>query len=88
VTDLDASLVQQVLNVAKRKWEPDVQYPCKADDLWARLEISKWAVFCHQVTLGRRTSRLKPVSSDSATIRPKAALAHLRHHRRIHPAIL
>jgi hypothetical protein len=40
VTDLNASLVQQIFDIAKRKWEPDVQHHCKADVLGARLEIS------------------------------------------------
>jgi hypothetical protein len=41
MTDVDAALVQQIFDIAKRKWEPDVQHRCKADNLGARLEISK-----------------------------------------------
>jgi hypothetical protein len=66
VTDVDASLVQQIFDIVRRKREPDIQHNGTTDDLGARLEISKWAVFCRQVTLDSRTARLKPVSSDSA----------------------
>jgi hypothetical protein len=82
MADLDASLVQQIFDIAKRKWEPNIQHRCKADDLRARLQISKWAVFCHQATLGRRTASLKPVSSDSAHLRSLDIRA-----RQIHPKV-
>jgi hypothetical protein len=51
VTDVDASLMQQIYDIAKRKWELVVQHHCQTDDLEARLEVSKWAVFCYQATL-------------------------------------
>jgi hypothetical protein len=57
MADVDASLMQQIFDIAKRKWEPNIQHHCKADDLKACLEISKWTVFCHQATLGRHTAR-------------------------------
>jgi hypothetical protein len=58
MADVDASLVQQIFDIAKRKWEPNIQHHCQTDDLGARLEILKWAVFCHQVSLSRRTALL------------------------------
>ncbi len=66
MADVDASLMQQIYDIAKRKWELDVQHHCQTDDLGARLEIWQWAVFCYQATLSRCTARLKPVSFDSA----------------------
>jgi hypothetical protein len=38
MADVDASLVQQIFDITKRKWDPDVQHHCKADDLTARLK--------------------------------------------------
>jgi hypothetical protein len=69
MADVDASLVQKIFHVATRKRKSNTQHHCKADDLDARVEISKWAVFCYQATLGRRIVHLKPVSSDSAASR-------------------
>jgi hypothetical protein len=74
MADVDASLMQQIFDIAKRKWAPNIQHHCKADDLKARLEISKWAVFCYQATLGHHTARLKPVSSDSAPVRLRSGI--------------
>tara|TARA_R110000744_G_scaffold125730_3_gene231494 strand:- start:63222 stop:63839 length:618 start_codon:yes stop_codon:yes gene_type:complete len=36
--------VEQVLDVSKRQWEPDVQHHRKADHLRRRFEIAKWVL--------------------------------------------
>lgn len=47
VADLDAALVQQVVDVPQRERERDIQHHGQADDLRARLEILEWAGFGH-----------------------------------------
>ena len=46
MADLTASFVQQNFDIAKRKWQTDVQHHCQTDDLGARLEVVKGQVFC------------------------------------------
>jgi hypothetical protein len=43
---VDASLMQQIFDIAKRKWEPSIQHHCQTDNLGARLEVVKGQVFC------------------------------------------
>ena len=64
VADIDATFMQQILDIAKGKWKPDIHHNRQADDLGAGLEIPKRGAFCHPVTLVGRLARLKPVSSD------------------------
>jgi hypothetical protein len=64
VADLDAALAQEVLNVAKRQREADVEHHRQTDDLRAGLEVAKRGVFGHQKGLQGRNGRLKPSSSD------------------------
>ena len=33
VADIDAALVQQILDISKRKWKPDIHHHRQADDL-------------------------------------------------------
>ena len=42
VADLDPTLVQEVLHVAKRQRKTNVEDHCQADDLWAGLEVAEW----------------------------------------------
>ncbi len=42
VTDIDASLVQQVFNISKRKRKTDIHHHSEADDFRRRLEVAKW----------------------------------------------
>ncbi len=65
VAYFNTALVQQVLNVTKRKWEPYVKHHGQADDLWTRLEIAKRSGFGHPMKLSRTLPRIKQVSSDS-----------------------
>ncbi len=41
MADVDASLVQQILDIPKRKRKPDVEHHCQADDIWRCLEIGE-----------------------------------------------
>jgi hypothetical protein len=66
MADLDAPLMEKVLNVAKRKRIPDIQHHRQADDVGTRLEVAEWGAFGHSETLARRPVRLKRVSSDRA----------------------
>jgi hypothetical protein len=69
VADIDATFMQQILDVAKGKWKPNVHHYRSADDLGGRLEVAKRGAFCHPVTLVGRLARLKLVSSDTAVFR-------------------
>src|SRR6056297_590952 len=64
VTDLDTTLVQQILDVPKRQREPDVHHDRQADDLGRRLEVLEGVAFGHLGTLAGAMPRLKPSSSD------------------------
>ena len=66
MTDIDTAFVQQIFHVAQRKRKPDVQHHHKADDLWARLEVSEWGSFAHGRTLLPCPTCLEPVKSDNA----------------------
>jgi hypothetical protein len=57
VADLDASLVQQVFEVAQRQREPDVEHYRQTDDLGAGLEIPEEGTSDH---LGRLKNRPAP----------------------------
>ena len=74
VADIDATFMQQILDIAKGKWKPDIHHHRQADDLWAGFEIPKRGAFCHPVTLVGRLARLKLVSSDTADISVPPAL--------------
>ena len=67
MADIDAALVEKVLNISKRKWIPNIHHYRQADDLGARFEIAKWRVFCHPVRLRDRAAHLNLICSDSAT---------------------
>jgi hypothetical protein len=47
VADLDAALVQHVLDVPQRERKPDVEHHREADDLRARLEVPERVVLLH-----------------------------------------
>ena len=66
MADIDAALVQKVLDVSKRKRETDVHHDRQADDLGACLEVTKWTAFGHDRTVGKRPARLNQISSDRA----------------------
>lgn len=66
MADFDASLKQQVLDIAKRKRKPDIEHYRQADDLWAGLEVANWAAFYHLEKLAGHPARLKLVCSDNS----------------------
>ena len=61
VADIDATFMQQILNIAKGKWKPDVHHHNKADDFRAGFEVTGWVAFCHPERLADCPARLKPV---------------------------
>ena len=70
VADVDAALVQQVLDIAKRKRQPNLQHHCQPNDLRARLEATDGAAFCHRATLITRPARLDQFCFDIAVQSP------------------
>ncbi|SMC12865.1 hypothetical protein ROA7745_02697 [Roseovarius aestuarii] len=62
---VDPAFVEEILNIAKRKWKSNVHHDRKADDLRAGFEIAERGAFCHPAKLRNRMTSLKPVSSDS-----------------------
>lgn len=61
---IDATLMQQIFDVAKRKREPDVVHNRQANDLGRRLEVTEWRWFAHTQTLRARPAPIKAGSSD------------------------
>lgn len=47
MADLDAALVQKILDNTRRKRKPDLQHHCQPDDFWTRLEVAQGGAFCH-----------------------------------------
>ncbi len=56
---VDAALMEQVFDIPKRQWEPNIHHHRKANDLWRRLEVAKGRGLGHARTLGRPPARLK-----------------------------
>ena len=67
VADIDATFMQQILDIAKGKWKPDIHHHRQADDLGGGFEVTEWAAFCHLEKLADCLARLKLVSSDTAS---------------------
>ncbi|MEP4766577.1 MAG: hypothetical protein ABJY83_01640 [Roseibium sp.] len=63
---VDASLVQQIFDIPKRKRETDVQHDRKADDLVTGFKVLERGRSGHGQKLRNRPARLKLVLSDSA----------------------
>jgi hypothetical protein len=59
MADLNAALMQQVLDVAERQRKSDVQHNRQAYDLGPSCKIAKWIRFCHLDMLRNRPARLK-----------------------------
>ena len=64
IANVDAALVEQILDIPKRQREADVEHHRQADDLGARLEVLKRGKFCHDRTLAGALPRLKASLSD------------------------
>jgi hypothetical protein len=66
MADIDASLVQKILHVPKRKWKSNVHHDRQADDLGAAVKAIERVCFRHEERLRNHPARLKSVSSDNA----------------------
>jgi hypothetical protein len=66
VADVDPALVQQVLDIAERKWKSNVHHDRQADDLGAAMKVLEGVCFRHQRRLRNRPARLKQIYSDKA----------------------
>src|SRR6056297_9733 len=66
MADVDAALMEQILDVPERQREPYVKHHGQADNLRARLEVAERAAFLHGKRLPAALPRLKPSSSDRA----------------------
>ncbi len=64
VTHVDASFLQKVFHISKRKRKTDTQHHCKANNLRTGLKILKGGRSGHSQTLCTRPARLKTNSSD------------------------
>jgi hypothetical protein len=71
MADLDAALMQQVLDVPQREREPDVHHDRQADDLGRRLEVLEGAGFAHLGTLLSPLPRRKQSSPDKTALKHK-----------------
>jgi hypothetical protein len=69
MADVDAAFMQKIFHIPQRERKPHIHHNSQADDLGARLKITKGGTFCHPATLSTRPARLKQVSSDSAVAR-------------------
>jgi hypothetical protein len=66
MADVDAALVQKILDVAPRQREPDVHHHRQPDDPGGCLEVAKGSAICHPATLSGRLIELNKLSSDNA----------------------
>ncbi|MDA1154854.1 MAG: hypothetical protein O2873_08895 [Proteobacteria bacterium] len=53
MADLDAALVQKILDIPERQRKPDIQHHRQADDFGAGLEVLEWGASGHAMTLSR-----------------------------------
>lgn len=67
MADLDAALLQEILDVAQGQREPDIHHDCQADDFRAGLELAKGAAFCH---VRRLSDRQPPRKNFALTVPP------------------
>src|SRR6056297_3357481 len=66
VTDVDAALVEQVLDISQREREAHVQHNGQTDDLPAAVEILEGVFLAHPRKLWNRPARLNQLLSDTA----------------------
>jgi hypothetical protein len=66
MADVDATLVQQIFHISKRKWKTHIHHHRQADDFRRRLEVLEWVAFCYPETLIAHPARLNRFCSDSA----------------------
>jgi hypothetical protein len=80
VADVDAALMQQVLDVAERQRVADVPRHCQADDLWAGLDVPEGGMLGQLTRLGgspilRDEIALTAPSADTSITSPRVACA-------------
>ena len=66
MADVDAALVQQVLDVSERKWKANVHHDRQANDLRAAVKVLEGVCFHHEQKLRNHPARLKQICSDNA----------------------
>jgi hypothetical protein len=66
VADVDAALMQQVLDVSERKWKANVHHDRQANDLRAAVKVLEGVRFAHAGTLRGHPARLNQYPSDNA----------------------
>ncbi len=64
MADIDASLVQQVFDIPRRKWKSNVQHHRQMNDLTTGLEVLEAERFGHSSTLRKPPAPLNPSPSD------------------------
>jgi hypothetical protein len=69
MANVNAAFMQKIFNIPQRKRKPHIHHNGRADDLRARLEVTKGGTFCHPERLCGRPVRIKKISSDSAASR-------------------
>jgi hypothetical protein len=73
VADLDPTLMKEVLQVARRQWETNVEHRLQADDLWARLEVAQGL----RVVIPKGYADALPASSQFLLTKPLGGLSCL-----------
>jgi hypothetical protein len=71
VADVDATLMQQVLDVSERKWKANVHHDRQANDLRAAVKVLEGVRFAHAETLRDHPARLNRLPSDSASLQAR-----------------
>ena len=66
VADVDATLVQQILNISQRQWKANVHHDHQANDLRAALKGLERVFFHHASRLQNHPARLNQLPSDIA----------------------
>ena len=51
VADVNAALMQQILDFSQRQWKTNIYHHRQADDLFARIELFERVTFLHLGTL-------------------------------------
>jgi hypothetical protein len=77
VADIETSLMQQVLDIAERKWKPDVHHDRQVDNFGAAVKIFEGACFRHNQRQRNGSARINPICPDKTTtsLEPSSVLA-------------
>ncbi len=51
MTNIDTALMEQIFDITKRKWKPDIHHHGEADNLGRRFKISERIMIFHLKTL-------------------------------------